>query len=305
VIAYAPGTIQCTIADSRITEASGMVASDREDGVVFVHNDSGDTARFFALGPDCATRATFTLPGVQARDWEDVARGPGHVLWFGDIGDNRALRKSVVVRRVAEPLSTRSAALPATTYRLGYPDGAHDAETLLADPIDGRLYVLTKRLDGSGTLYAAPLPLVPDTVNALTRLESVSYPLGSLAPTGGDISPDGSKLVIRTYGDAFEVRIPAGKGTRLAHVFKDGPGERVDLPGEKQGEAIAYSRDGRSLLTTSEGSFAPLHVLAADPTPTPSTSSAPVVTKDSKHQPWRLLVLLPLAAAVFVLRRRR
>ena len=88
---YADGTLLFRFQDSRITESSGLVAGSRSD-LLFTHNDSGDVARFFAVDRTGRTRATYRLRGVQARDWEDIARGPGGTLWLGDIGDNSASR---------------------------------------------------------------------------------------------------------------------------------------------------------------------------------------------------------------------
>jgi len=86
---------------------------------------------------------------------------------------------------------------------------------------------------------------------------SKATPLGGLLVTGGDISPDGKRLVICTYGPAYEWKIPNGDvaaalGTKPAVLL---------LPRAGQREAIAYSRDGRSLLTSSEGKHAPVHEL--------------------------------------------
>jgi hypothetical protein len=82
-----------SFADPRIAESSGLVVSSSGE-LVYTHNDSGDEARVFAVGLDGRTRTTWTLPGVQTRDWEDVARGPDEqgrsCLWLGDIGDNSA-----------------------------------------------------------------------------------------------------------------------------------------------------------------------------------------------------------------------
>lgn len=285
VVAYGPAVALCTITDPGITESSGLVASSLQSDVLFTHNDSGDTARFFAIGTDCGTRAVYELPGVKARDWEDLARGPGAVLWLGDIGDNRGRRTTVTVVRVAEPVvaatNTRPLALASTSFALTYPDGPHNAETLLADRVDGRLYVLTKNVGGSDALYAAPLPLLASAVNRLAKLDSVTFPglFGSLT-TGGDISPDGTRLVVRTYENACELAIPAapGSGPRLAGVFAHGLGTPIALAAERQGEAIAFSRDGRSLLTTSEGTGQPLYQLplavpSVRPTPSPASPS--------------------------------
>ena len=79
-------TVAFAFEDPRITESSGL-ASASTPGVVYTHNDSGDAARFFAVGPDGRTRTVYTVPGVQVRDWEDMARGPDErgrsSLWLG------------------------------------------------------------------------------------------------------------------------------------------------------------------------------------------------------------------------------
>ena len=91
-----------------ITEASGIAASRRNPGTLWIHNDSGAGPRVYALSMMGATLAIYDLGGASARDWEDIAVGPGPVagssyLYVGDIGDNAESRTSIDVYRVAEP----------------------------------------------------------------------------------------------------------------------------------------------------------------------------------------------------------
>ena len=74
--AYSEATVLFTFSDERITESSGLVASSVSDEWFFTHNDSGDDARFYVVDRGGRTLATHTLPGVDASDWEDLARGP-------------------------------------------------------------------------------------------------------------------------------------------------------------------------------------------------------------------------------------
>src|SRR6185369_14434409 len=117
--------------DDRIAESSGLAAATREPAVWFTHNDSGDVARVFAVGADGRTLATYRLAGAEAIDWEDMAAAPAAdgtpTLWLADIGDNDARRDSVTVYAAPEPLVRRGGdgterTLPATAYRLRYPD---------------------------------------------------------------------------------------------------------------------------------------------------------------------------------------
>jgi hypothetical protein len=228
------------IDDPRVVESSGLVASRRHAGVLWTHNDSGDAARLFAIGRDGRVLATLRLAGVQARDWEAMAVGRDDrgapALFVGDIGDNQGVWPSVAVYRVAEPARLRDATVRAERYRLRYPDGPRDAEALLVDPGGNRLYVASKD-EAGGSLYQAPAALRGDRVNLLRRVGRAP----ALATDGG-FSPDGRTLVLRDYQAAH---VYAASGGRLA---------TVPLPLQQQGESIAFSADGRSLLAGSEGS---------------------------------------------------
>src|SRR5206468_183531 len=106
--AYAAPTRTGTVTAPALTELSGIAASRANPGVLYVHNDSGDTARFFAIDQAGALLAEFDLPGVTAVDWEDIAVGPcgaggGSCVYLGDIGDNNLTRSDYAVYRVREP----------------------------------------------------------------------------------------------------------------------------------------------------------------------------------------------------------
>ena len=271
--------------------------------MLYTHNDSGDRARFFAVGPDGVTRTVYTLPGVQARDWEDLARSPDErgrsCLWLGDIGDNRASRSNgILIHRVREPEPAARAAVTTerpTDSRLRYPDGPHDAETLLVHPRTGRVYVVTKPLAGAVGVYAAPVQLDPSRPNALSLVARFSPrstgtpggpdlgPLANVLVTGGDIAPDGSRVAVRTYTDVYEWAVP---GDDVAAAFNGAP-EVSPLPPTRQGEGLGYSRDGTALLTSSEGVGAPVYGLRRS-TPPPSvaaSSSAARTTRADVPQP--------------------
>src|SRR5689334_6488513 len=101
-------TLLFRIHDARIVEASGIAQGLRSPGVVYVQNDSGDSARFFALNRRTGqTAATITVAGATNVDWEDLAvsRGPAGTpqVWVGDIGDNKAVRREIRIYRMREP----------------------------------------------------------------------------------------------------------------------------------------------------------------------------------------------------------
>jgi hypothetical protein len=243
-----------TVNADEATELSGLVASHDQPGVLWTHNDSGDRPRVFALRTDGTLLASLDVPGAEAVDWEDLAIGPGGDLLLGDIGDNGSARDSTDVYRVPEPrLPASGVTAAATRLRLRYPDGAHDAETLLADPRTGELLVVTKQLDGRSGVYAATVPArgAAGAEATLRKTGTLRLGFGGLA-TGGDVSADGRTVVVRTY-TGFSVWSRKA-GASLAATLRRTPCTgRVSLLREGQGEAIALSRDGRSFFTVPEG----------------------------------------------------
>jgi hypothetical protein len=234
-----------TVADPALVEVSGVVASRRHDGVLWVHNDSGDAARLFALDEAGTTVATLTLPGVTARDWEDVATD-GDALYVGDIGDNARTRDGVVVAVVAEPEALADGEVDATMLPLRYPDGAHDAEALMVDPVDRLLVVVTKEPAGDSGVYVEELD-APD--GRLERTATLALGVGQLV-TAGDISARGDVVVLRTYTNVFVWS--RREGEPLAGALARPPCD-APPPVEVQGEAIALDPGGRGYVTIAEG----------------------------------------------------
>ncbi|MCO4744076.1 MAG: hypothetical protein KC912_04760 [Proteobacteria bacterium] len=245
---FSPGETDGKLRDHQLTEVSGLVMG--LGGRRWVHNDSGDYARVFGLDATGATEVVLMLRDVDATDWEDIARS-GESLLLGDIGDNLARRDHVVVHRVAEP--AESGKVTSTPFVLRYPEGARNAEVLLADPRSDELLVITKEDDGRSQIFRTALPEAP-TELVLEPAGWIQFPVesrGTEKSTAGDVRADGSRIVIRTYTDAW---IWERGDTTLAEALTKTPC-RMPLQSEPQGESIAW--DGSDLLTVSEGAGRP------------------------------------------------
>ncbi|MEV0214460.1 hypothetical protein [Micromonospora sp. ALFpr18c] len=275
-VAASPAQV-CQVRDDRLTEISGMVATD--DGYVVVNDGADDEARsrIFFLDRGCAVTRTVSYPS-RPRDTEDLAMSRDGTLWVADIGDNDRTRETVALWRLApgadEPV----------LHRMTYPDRPHDAEALLLDA-DGRPLVITK--DGSGTavLYAPTAALRPGAKTPLASVGQVVLPpsttanpysfLGRRVVTGAANAPDGRRVVLRTYADAIEYDVPDGD---VVAALTSGTPRTVPLPDEPQGESITYSRDGQSLLTVSESADQ-----APGARPTILRYAAPTATATGSH----------------------
>jgi hypothetical protein len=248
------------VSDGRIVESSGLAVSRLHPGIVYTHNDSGGSPKIFAVGQDGRTKATLTIAGAGARDWEAMALGRDQAgrpaLFVADIGDNMGgAWPYVTVYRVPEPTRLSSQTLRATAFRIKYEDGPRNAESLLINPLTNRLYIASKEF--AGGLYAAPARLRTDRSNVLHKIANAP----SLA-TDGAYAPDGRTFVVRTY---FAAHVYSAPGRLL---------RTVSLPNQEQGESIGYALDGRSLLVGSEGLRQPVYRVALPAEALPKSPSA-------------------------------
>jgi len=199
--------------------------------------------------------------------------GPGpdsgaDYIYLGDIGDNHGRRKYITVYRIKEPkLTAASTAFEyAAPLYLHYPDGARDAETLMADPIDRRLYIVSKRED-SVIVYSTPLDFKPGDTVTLTRHTRLFFPGHGTDKwiTAGDVSPGGDQVLLRSYGGVFywqrSYRLGPDSSKHAEPLWQTLRRQPVIQPysPEKQGEAVGFSRDGKGFYTISEGRYPRLY----------------------------------------------
>lgn len=243
------------VSDEGLDELSGLVTSRRERQLFWANEDSGADPSLHALREDGTTVGRWTLPGAENTDWEDIATGPGPqgpVLYAADIGDNLERRDSVSVYRVPEPSSPEGggATAPAERLELVYPDGPHDAEALIVDPVRGTLLIFTKGLPGAVYSLSSPLPF-----GGKARLRLVGSAPLSLA-TGADVSADGTTVALRGYL-GFVVWQRRGKEP-LTQTVKRQPCSSTKALTDGQGEAIALSAGGSTAWTVAEGKHRPV-----------------------------------------------
>jgi hypothetical protein len=255
--ASAYATVAFTIADPRITESSGL-ATDPGAGRYWTVNDSGASGIAYLLSTRGKVTGTLEY-SAQPVDVEAVALHAGR-LYLADIGDNTEDRDSVTVYYF-DDARPGNRTVGYRSWDFTYPDGPHDAETLLVDA-SGRLFVVTK--DAEGAVYAAPRQPSRSGVNQLTRVGDAPA-----AVTDGTFLPGGKRIALLTYG-AIEV-VDAETYQRLG---------KLDIPVQAQPESITVSLDKSSLLVGSEGRRSRVYSIpiptkeSASPKPTPGKSSS-------------------------------
>lgn len=276
-----------------LVEPSGLAYSRIQPHVLWVNNDSGNATRLFALGTDGSALGTVDIP-VAMRDWEDLAMAPvgggsGDYLYLADIGDNFAQqspdleRDNIVVYRIPEPdtsaltppFSLVLAADSIESMTLRYPDGkAHNAETLLVDPANQDLYIVTKETDLFSTIYNSPsevyrapsrfgtqeeytLEKVAEIdFDALNQASSAAreyagnYDRHHALPTAGDITNDRTHIGITTYGALWIW--PVAEGQSIASALTMQPCEApIALTPQLESFAFGVALQSYTLLNES------------------------------------------------------
>lgn len=243
-----PGQRICEVREPALKEASGLAVT--ENGYAAVA-DGGESLRVYLLDGKCKV-TSYIRTGRNPFDPEDLAVGADGTLWVGDIGDNKPERDSVALFKI------RRGEQRADLYRMRYPDGVHDAEALLVPP-QGNPVIVTKQVGGAA-LYTPATELDAERTVDLRKVGQITLtatgtsggPLGSVGQTlitGGAVSPDGRKVVLRSYTDAYEWDVT---GNDIGAAITKGKPRRTPLPDEPQGEAITYTRDGKAYVTVSE-----------------------------------------------------
>jgi len=246
------GLVEC----DQLNEASGIAMSRRYTNVLWSHNDSGDESRVYAMSMQARHLAIFQLKGIEAIDWEDIACGPGpytkmSYLYIADMGDNRAQRKTKTIFRLTEPTLPK---LPTKQIlslnefdciRFQYPDGIRDAETLMIDPKTCDLYIVSKR-EKQVNVYCLPYPQSVNTINTLEIIATLPFSWA----VGGDISPDGNEMFIKTDNMVYYWKKSANE--TIKQFFLTPRLISVPYTQELQGEAICWYRKSLGYFTVSE-----------------------------------------------------
>ncbi|MDF1661674.1 MAG: hypothetical protein P1V97_07870 [Planctomycetota bacterium] len=212
-----------------LNEMSGLVKSRRYENVWWVHNDSGDQPRLFALDEngkvifppylknsiwaDKKESGKSMWGGLKIHqasniDWEDIAADKDS-LYISDMGNNGNARRDLGVYQLSEPnprAVDKSRILRFIPIR--YPDQKtfpgkrwdFDCESLFVS--DGKLYFLTKhrrpgKIKGM-TLGTKLYRLDTKKASAVNTLTLVGKHSKLFAPTAADLSPDGRLLAILT-----------------------------------------------------------------------------------------------------------
>lgn len=280
--AFADPTSGCMVTDSRITEGSGLLSVPEGFRIV---NDGGDTVVVYRLDAQCQVTGV-TTAAIDPFDVEDLAIGPDGSLWVADLGDNTTSRANVAV----VVLPDEPGQVTGILRRLTYPDGPHDAESLLVDD-SGRAVVITKTFSGAVGIYRSvePLDLTETGSSDPQPMENVgALALRQTGTAGGPVGPPVSNLmttgaaqcadrvVLRTYTDLYVWQSTGEQGDPVVAMTSTSP-VVIAAPAHAQGESVAITADCLRIFAHGEGVGVPIEMM---PTPPVEAQSGTVVGEE-------------------------
>lgn len=236
-------------------ENSGIVKSRLQSDLFWIHNDSGDEPRVYAVhadGSDYAGSRPSDNPGALIGgainvDWEDIAVDDAGHLIVADSGNNGNDRRDLVLYYFNEPSAnaTRTTVLKKLFFH--YPeqklfpapldDFNYDCEAIFT--VDNVVHLISKARSGTeAKLYRLENPQT-EVSNELKFTDKFDFQ-GKVV--GADASPDGLRLIVITYESLWlfertskDQSFFAGKVSWVAHKAE-------------QIEAVCFADDNTLLL---------------------------------------------------------
>jgi hypothetical protein len=257
-----------------LDEMSGLARA-RRTGVFWTHNDSGDSARIFAIKsngdafvPPGASTLDFqgwAIEGAKNNDWEEIA-SDGKNLFVSDMGNNGNRRKDMGIYVFPEPRLDKPGPIKnAKFYPIRYADQTefppanyrYDCEAIFVK--GGKIYLLTKHRAGQTQVPEAATNLYrfdPKKKNGIAEKVASLEKIGGWVTASG-VSPNGKQLAVLTNAPVASVWL-----FRL-----DGPdknwlkaGTQMKISGTRQAEAIAYIDANRVLISNEQRDLFELYV---------------------------------------------
>ena len=240
-----------------LVEISGIACSRVTPGYIWMESDDYSDC-IIATDENGTTRHKLVnlTPKVGRSDWEDMCGGVyngKNYLFIGAFGDNNASTGNYKIVYLEEPEITgsKSITIAPSVINFQYPNGIkHNAESMMYDNIEQKLYIITKVYYDVCQVFSLPMSL-----NYGTEVQTLTYvcDLGIKADLGedtnpykgfhlctaADISPDGSLVLIKNQNNTAQDK---GEEYSWVLLWKRDGNESISETLKRQPEAIQSYR---------------------------------------------------------------
>jgi hypothetical protein len=220
-----------------LNESSGLSKA-WQDGYYWTHNDSGGSPELYMINPEGYIFDTLAISNANNYDWEDLAKDKAGNIYVGDFGNNSNQRKDLVIyKRSFENVEKITFKYPDQTFESNE-SRIFDCEAFFW--AKDSLYLITKSWE-KGVKHSR-MYVLPDIPG-----DYVAKHIGNLDVkaqiTGADISPNGEKFALISYGKIllFDIKNKNIDFTKPLKCIKIGKG---------QTEAIVFENDEKLIFTS-------------------------------------------------------
>tara|TARA_Y100001970_G_scaffold20316_1_gene22923 strand:- start:4222 stop:5082 length:861 start_codon:yes stop_codon:yes gene_type:complete len=260
--AFDYGKIIGKIENNIIEEASGLVESVENSNSLWTHNDGGDGPFLYLISSfDAKILKKISLVGIKNEDWEDLAIGPSILgdtstyIYLGDIGDNKKNKTIKKIHFFREPkIKNFDNELieinDIKTISFYSEKKIENFETLMIDPNSKELFLIAKNKKKKQNIYKIDTENIEiDEIQKAKKYLTLNLKNLKGEITGGEISRNGQKCLIKTYKNVFLWE--RKKDEKWKNIWSQAPKILKYIP-ESQGEAICWSNDENAYFTLSE-----------------------------------------------------
>lgn len=238
-------------------EVSGIADSYSQPGTIWMIEDGDNPAQLLRVTHDGELQAAVNLPTAENRDWEALAIGPGpengkKYLYIAETGDNEKKYSEYAIYRLQEPAAGIQSVDQVDKLRFTYGDNnPHDAEALMIDPITKDLIILTKEVPSKIFTLRYPHDAAAVQVAEESGVSRIAQ------ATAGDISPDGTEVLLRNYTSVMYWK---KQGSETIQSLLQTEGVEIPVKLEPQGEAISFKTNAGGFFTLSENGGLPIQL---------------------------------------------
>ncbi|MBO9571276.1 MAG: hypothetical protein J7497_03585, partial [Chitinophagaceae bacterium] len=229
-----------TLKGGALNEASGIADSKINAGYLWVQQDSGNPPFIYLLKKDGTIADSVFINGATNRDWEDMAVS-GNDVYIAETGDNNLAYSSYAFYRFAEPAQGTDTVSVFDKIEFTYPDGHHDAEAFLVDPLTKDIYIITKN-DVKSKVFVLSFPQNVSGLNEAVYVTDLEFN----GVVSAALSSDAKEIIIKTYTDLNYLTKTSSQS--IASAFSQSP-QKLSYQIEPQGEAVCFGLDGKGFYT--------------------------------------------------------
>ncbi len=233
-------------------EISAVEMTSKSD-LIWTLEDSGGSAELYAFNKRGKLVNTLAITDAINIDWEELTSDPVGNIYIGDFGNNHNARTDLTIYKINASDLRKSSTKSASKITFYYPEQTefppkktgrfYDLEAFFI--LNNTFYLFTKNRSSQsdGTTFLYTVPNEPGN-HAAKRIGSIkTCPDITCAVTSADLSPDGTKMALLSYGHIW--LFTGFKGDD----FFGGKVKKIDFPSLTQKEGICFAGNNKLLIT--------------------------------------------------------